>query len=160
MAVSPSLQLNRLWRLWCGGSALQRPLLISVAAKGKPNMWGKCFSPATQHTHTQKHTLSMCITSPPSNAFTYWQDRCTVATHRQCSASVVTKCRKFMPDSAVVVRKYILILWSPLLHWWSKKAPGSEVKGASDLKLISRSSQCDSALSSWCVLQVFFYFTF
>lgn len=46
-----------------------------------------------------------------------------------------------MPDSAVAVRKYILILWSPLLHWWSKKAPGSEVKGASDLKLISHSSQ-------------------
>lgn len=89
--------------------------------------------------------------------FTYWQDSCRVATHRQCSASVVTKCRKFMPDSAVVVRKYILILWSPLLHWWSKKAPGSEVKGASDLKLISRSSQCDSASSSWCVLQDFFF---
>lgn len=47
----------------------------------------------------------------------YSEDNGTVATRRQCSVSVVTKCRKFMPDSAVVVRKYILILWSPLLCW-------------------------------------------
>lgn len=47
----------------------------------------------------------------------YLEDNSMVATHRQCSVSVVTKCRKFMPDSAVVVRKYILILWSPLLCW-------------------------------------------
>lgn len=58
------------------------------------------------------------------------------------------KCCKFMPDSAVVLRKYILILWSPLLHCWCKNPPGSKVKGSSDQKLISCSSQCDSASST------------
>lgn len=125
---------------------------MSVAAKGEGNYVGQMFHP--QPLNTQTHYVYKLKAKP--KGLYILTGHCTVATHRQCSASVVTKCRKFMPDSAVVVRKYILILWSPLLHCWSKKAPGSEVKGTSDLKLISCSSQCDSSSSSWCVLQDFF----
>lgn len=59
-----------------------------------------------------------------------------------------------MPDSSVLVRKYILILRSSLLLWWNKKKTRKwGQRSLCDLILISRSSQCVSASSSWGVLQ-------
>lgn len=81
------------------------------SCKGEAKYVGQMFQ-ASHRTHACTKIPSTSNLPPKMSLRT---DR-TVATHRQCSPSVVTKCRKFMPDSAVVVRKYILILWSSLLH--------------------------------------------
>lgn len=120
MATTPHLQLNGLWLLWRTGSACRRPLLISLPSKGKLNNVGQMLQPS----HPTQAGTQMHTTLPPPSLqikkqkrLYVLEDNSMVATHRQCSVSVVTKCRNFMPDSAVVVRKYILILWSPLLCW-------------------------------------------